>query len=172
MLAVNRREAARRLGVSPGAAYRHFEDKDALLNSVARKGFDLLAADFEAAAPFDEEPTNAAQALARFEALGAAYLAFARHHYGLWRLMFGPYGAPGGGEWPVEDRPNTYDWLRKTLAGLQATKVIGPTGPDEEFFAWSVIHGASDLKAAPPTERFAPKEAARRCCRLIVKALA
>ena len=38
------REAARRVGVSPTATYRHFRDKDDLLAAVAAEGFREFAA--------------------------------------------------------------------------------------------------------------------------------
>ena len=47
---VGLREAARRVGVSPTAAYRHFNNKEALVASVAAEGFRELAAAMEAAA--------------------------------------------------------------------------------------------------------------------------
>src|ERR1700694_6082573 len=37
------RDAARSAGVTPGAAYKHFADKEALLVAIAEEGFDLLA---------------------------------------------------------------------------------------------------------------------------------
>ncbi|MEL6946960.1 MAG: TetR/AcrR family transcriptional regulator, partial [Pseudomonadota bacterium] len=49
------RSVSRELGVSSGAVYRHFDDKDALLRQVAKTGFDLLAERFEAAMPFESE---------------------------------------------------------------------------------------------------------------------
>src|ERR1700730_31828 len=38
-------EAARAAGVSPGAPYRHFRDRDELLADVAQRGFDLFPAE-------------------------------------------------------------------------------------------------------------------------------
>src|SRR3954447_17153714 len=37
-------EAARSAGVSPAAPYRHFRDRDELLSSIARRGFDQFEA--------------------------------------------------------------------------------------------------------------------------------
>ncbi|HLU92147.1 MAG TPA: helix-turn-helix domain-containing protein, partial [Pedomonas sp.] len=40
---ISLRELARRVGVSPNAAYRHFPDKEALLAALAAEGFQRLA---------------------------------------------------------------------------------------------------------------------------------
>ena len=42
-------ELARAVGVSQGAPYRHFRDRNALVAEIARRGFEQLAADLEAA---------------------------------------------------------------------------------------------------------------------------
>src|SRR5215510_14783128 len=44
------RAAARAAGVTPGATYHHFEDKDALLAAVAEEGFDLFRDELSEAA--------------------------------------------------------------------------------------------------------------------------
>src|SRR3954468_5563284 len=43
------REAAREIGVSPSAAYRHFTDKEALLDAVASDGMERLADEMQRA---------------------------------------------------------------------------------------------------------------------------
>jgi len=77
---VGLREAARRVGVSPTAAYRHFNNKEALVASVAAEGFRELAAAMEAAT----EESNP------LHGVGLAYVDFALQKRGLFRLMFGP----------------------------------------------------------------------------------
>ena len=67
-------EAARSAGVSPGAPYRHFRDRDELLADVAQRGFDLFTAELERA--WNEGRPDPLRA---FENLGRAYLAFARN---------------------------------------------------------------------------------------------
>lgn len=140
------RKAARDLGVSPGAAYRHFPDKDALMRLVAERGFDALAQGFEAAIPYAAPARDAADARRRFVALATAYADFARSRKELWRLMFGPLGL---GPARRDHRPSTYDWLAKSLEELAGFGLIAPPGAEERFFAWTVIHGLSDLQGAP-----------------------
>jgi AcrR family transcriptional regulator len=67
------REAARRAGVSHNAPYRHFADRDALLDGLAQEGIEQLE-----------------EALAGLSGreLGQAYVRFARAHPQRFRLMF------------------------------------------------------------------------------------
>jgi AcrR family transcriptional regulator len=76
-------DAARWAGVSPAAPYRHFRDREELLADVARRGFEQ----FEAAlrrAWSDGQP----DAFKAFEALGRAYLQFARKEPAQYSAMF------------------------------------------------------------------------------------
>ena len=70
---VSVREAARRAGVSPGAPFRHFADRTALMTAVAEEATRRLVAEIDAAleAARDEGP------LERFRAMGDAYLRWA-----------------------------------------------------------------------------------------------
>ena len=91
------REAARRVGVSHAAPYRHFPDRAALLSAIAEEGFGRLVdagrrAMAEACDPGD-----------RLRAYGLEYIRFARHHPVHFRVMFSaqlpafetcPEGAP------------------------------------------------------------------------------
>jgi len=71
--AVSVREAARRAGVSPGAPFRHFPSRDALMTAVAGEAQQRFRAEISAA--LAEAPE--ADPLARFRALGLAYLRWA-----------------------------------------------------------------------------------------------
>jgi len=77
------RELARGVGVSHAAPRRHFPDKQALLDALARAGWERLGATLAAAitaagASFD----------ARMLGLARAYVDFATHHPALVALMF------------------------------------------------------------------------------------
>ena len=71
--AVSVREAARRAGVSPGAPFRHFPSRDALMTAVAEEAQQRFGA--EIATALAAPP--AADPLARFRCLGLAYLRWA-----------------------------------------------------------------------------------------------
>ena len=71
--AVSVREAARRAGVSPGAPFRHFPSRDALIQAVAEEAQRRFRAEIEQAladAPADDP-------LGRFRRIGLAYLRWA-----------------------------------------------------------------------------------------------
>ena len=71
--AVSVREAARRAGVSPGAPFRHFPSRDALMNAVAEEAQRRFRAEIEASLA-DAPPGDP---LGRFRRLGMAYLSWA-----------------------------------------------------------------------------------------------
>jgi len=71
--AVSVREAARRAGVSPGAPFRHFPSRDALMQAVAEEAQRRFRAEIERA--LAEAP--AGDPLGRFRCLGLAYLRWA-----------------------------------------------------------------------------------------------
>lgn len=72
--ALTMRGAARRVGVSEAAPYRHFTNLDELLGAVALEGYDILISDLEAAGTA--------------RAIRDAYLAFAGEFPGRYDLMF------------------------------------------------------------------------------------
>ena len=71
--AVNIREAARRAGVSPGAPFRHFPDRQALLVAVAEEAQRRFRAEIEIAL----RDAEADDPMAQFRAIGLAYLRWA-----------------------------------------------------------------------------------------------
>lgn len=127
------REAARRVGVSPTATYRHFRDKEALLAAVAAEGFREFAAAL-AQAGRKGEPLSA---------MGAAYVDFALARPGMFGLMFSPLMA----------KRELYPELRAAAgeAFAQLRHGVRSQAPDAENFdaaalaAWSSVHGLSHL---------------------------
>ncbi|MCW1933844.1 TetR/AcrR family transcriptional regulator [Pararhodobacter zhoushanensis] len=83
-------EAAKRAEVSAAAPYRHFSGRDDLIAEIATQGFELFA-DVLDFAYNDGKPSP----LASFEAVGRAYLAFARKYPGHYMAMFESGVSPG-----------------------------------------------------------------------------
>jgi AcrR family transcriptional regulator len=80
------REVARRVGVSHNALYKHFPDKDALLNVVAEEGFAMFRDRLQAEVyNYPDDP------LKQLKNSGIAYLKFALENPSYYRLMFGAY---------------------------------------------------------------------------------
>src|SRR5664279_3016694 len=71
--AVSVREAARRAGVSPGAPFRHFPSRDALIQAVAEEAQRRFRAEIEQALT----AARADDPLGRFRCIGLAYLRWA-----------------------------------------------------------------------------------------------
>ena len=76
------REAARRVGVSPSAAYRHFPSRQSLLATVGSAARERLARRMLAGDTTDPK--------ARFQATGRAYIEFALEEPGLFEVAFRP----------------------------------------------------------------------------------
>lgn len=76
------RAAAREAGVSHAAPTHHFGDMGGLLSELAAEGFRRFGAFLAAAAEAEKTPT------ARLDAMGEAYVEFARRYPGLFLLMF------------------------------------------------------------------------------------
>jgi AcrR family transcriptional regulator len=76
-------DAARAAGVSSAAPYRHFRDRDALMADIAKRGFELFR-DALKKAWNDGRPNP----YVAFEAVGRAYLAFARNEPAHYSAMF------------------------------------------------------------------------------------
>jgi AcrR family transcriptional regulator len=145
------REAAREVGVSPAAAYRHFADKAALLQALALDGMGRLALAMERAieqAP--GAPGTPARAAAELAAVGQAYVAFAVLHPAHFRVMFGAF-CPGAelDEVPPEAAPrgrDPFQILVDALDALVATGAIpGVARAGAEVAAWSAVHGFASL---------------------------
>lgn len=146
--AVSLREAARRVGVSATATYRHFQDKEHLLAAVSAEGFIEFA-----------EGLKGGGALG-FNGMGAAYLDFALRYPGLFRLMFGPL---------LKAREKYAELAHASDAAFcvlmeGARDVAKEAGGDPEsiaYAAWSFSHGLARLAI----DDVIPAELAHKICR-------
>lgn len=149
------RAAARRAGVAPNAAYTHFKDREALVQAVARVALARLAAAMTAeqdTLPDIEDPATAARA--RFRAVGAGYLRFARTEPGLFRTAFVTQRDVSAVAEPAAAGPtgrSAIELLGEALDGLVATNLLAPERrPGAEFLAWPTVHGLACLVVEGP----------------------
>jgi len=153
------REAARRVGVSHNAAYRHFADRTELMTAVASNAFGELADAMRAAlAKEDRKRAHrgdpAARARGRLRALGQTYVDFAVAEPGLFRLAF--HEELKAGE-PADTEPFTL--LGQALDDLVAAEVITPEErPGAEMMCWSAVHGFAVLVLDGPLRGVPAKE--------------
>lgn len=135
-------EAARLAGVSPAAPYRHFRDREALLAEVARSGFERFAARLDMAWN-NGVPTP----LSAFDALGRAYLAFAREEPASYAVMFesGVMQHAGSESLPAAER--AFDVLQKAAAALcrQLPEAQRPPIKLMSLHIWGIAHGVATL---------------------------
>lgn len=131
--ALGMRELARRVGVSAAAPYRHFRDKQALIQAVAAAGFALFLEAIEKAkaeVPAEEQ----------FGAMAEAYVQFALRYPRLYRLMF----SSELGKFEDEELRRAADAAYESLAVAAARQ--DPEAPGEAAIsAWAFVHGLSML---------------------------
>ena len=142
--AVVLREVARRTGVSPTAAYRHFADHAALLDAVKHRALDELAAAARAALAGAEPGDSFTTAQARLRLLISGYVRFALTEPGLFRIAFDRReSAPAYvGEW----QSAAYRMLSAVVDELFAFGQLAPDRrPNIEIAIWAAMHGLATL---------------------------
>lgn len=163
-------DAAKMAGVTAAAPYRHFSDRNALLEELTRRGFDLFGDKLRQA--WAGGKPDAAAAMAR---MGEAYLAFAREEPGLYTAMFAnvrTLNAPDAGAAATE----ALDLLRIAAAALLHGRGA-PPGIDARplaFEIWAMSHGVATLALAghldPAFEGADPAAILNRSVRAMVEA--
>lgn len=139
---LNLRALARELGVTHPAVYRHFKDKDALLEAVAQRGFEALANELHA--------SGGGEGLEkRLSALTRAYLDFAMANPELLRVMFALI--------PAEQREQNealYAASKRAYAALlECVAELDGDAYVNSAVVWSTLHGLAKLTI----ERQVPK---------------
>jgi AcrR family transcriptional regulator len=147
-------DAAKLVGVTPAALYRHFRGREALVEEVAFRGFKDLAERLARALRGSGTP------LERFTRMGEAYLTFAEQEPGYYAAMFSPRPSEGEEPPPPWGRPRVpepahgaegeqaFDLLVK---GLETAFPDGFGSVDPRFLAlevWALSHGIATLAAA------------------------
>jgi len=140
--ALTLREAARRAGVSHGAPYRHFADREALLDAIAAEGFTRMAAVMRQAVDrAGDDP--AAQLLA----LGRAYVRFALDNPAQLQVLFRgtkaerdavpAVAAAGLAAFEVP--------LGVVRSGQERGLVVAGDAEQQAQVAWALVHGIATL---------------------------
>jgi len=147
--AVVLREATRRAGVTPNAAYRHFADRQALLDAVCSSCQALVARAIEAdqAAVTTTDPAEAARQ--RFRAVGTGYLRFALEQPGRFQTAFSASSDMDSATSAAragESGLTPFQLLTVALDDLVGQGLLpAERRPAAEFLAWSAVHGLAEL---------------------------
>ncbi|MDE0573503.1 TetR/AcrR family transcriptional regulator [Demequina sp. B12] len=127
---------ARKVGVSPAAPYRHFPDRDHLLDAIADEGYEIFGAALADAVSNATDPGDAVRGIVR------AYLNFAAAHATYFSVMFRDR----------EDRPNlvgppSFTTFANAIAAAQHSGHLD-SHADTAGLAraiWAGVHGAAVL---------------------------
>lgn len=165
--AVVLREAARRVGVSPTAAYRHFASHGELMHAVKLRCLAELARYLQAA--LDAEPPlpdPGAEAVRGLDAMLHGYVDFALTETGLFRTAFchvkqwQPPAITPDPDWTPDELATQpgFDLLARQMDRLAAAGLLtGPRRVGAEVAAWAAAHGLSTLLLDGPLAML-PKE--------------
>ncbi len=153
--ALSLRDLARRTGVSHAAPRRHFRDRQALLDALARDGFERLGAMMGAAlraAPPGFE--------ARLAAVAGAYVRFATEHAALLELMYAGKHRPDATDELREAADRAFATPLGLVAEAQATGDVVPGDPAHvALVTWAAVHGLAAMANAGLVGRTALDEA-------------
>ena len=135
------RAAARRVGVSAAAPYRHFPSREALLAAVAEEGFRLLGEEIAGAIAAHDEPAR------RLGEAGIAYVLFAAAYPSRYQVMFGPELADRSAHPSLEAAADeTSRLLLGAVRDYQEAGFMSSRDPGEaQLAAWSSVHGLASL---------------------------
>jgi AcrR family transcriptional regulator len=143
-------EAARFAGVSPAAPYRHFRDAEALLAEVALRGFERFAT-----ALTTVWNNGLPDPMRAFEALGRAYLAFARDEPAYYAAMFETHVALDRHPALLAAGERAFAIVREAAERLAAGLPQDRRPPSlmMALHIWSMSHGIASLFVRPDPSR-------------------
>jgi AcrR family transcriptional regulator len=166
--AIALREATRRAGVAPNAAYRHFANHSELVDAVrdealaaAARWMDRQIQEAMSGIPEGKSKEQVAlRARARLRAVGWGYLRFARAEPGLFRTAFAHAGGRAGDDVLGTPGPlNPFHVLSSALDDLVRVGYLPQERRDRaEYAAWSAVHGLAMLVTDGPLNKISSKE--------------
>lgn len=138
------RELTRRLGTSRSAIYRHFDNKEALMQAVILAGFERLDGALQ---PIFH--TKELDVKARLMKMGRAYMAFATDNPELYRLLFGEKASDAREAVCDIENPDQAVGFHALVYLLVEGQECGAFRKEDPFIqasaVWALIHGLSSL---------------------------
>ena len=160
--ALSLRELARRVGVSHAAAYRHFADREALVDVVAERSLEGLVSRVHRRLDTVDEADPVTAARRRLVEIGVGYVEFALADTGLFRLLFTAYpDAPDGkGDDAGEDAgEDPYGMLNVALDDLVRVGYLAERDrAGADVTCWAAVHGFSVLNVEGPLRGLTPAD--------------
>ncbi len=133
------RALARDLGVSATALYRHFPNKNALLDALALEGLNRLGWHQAKAA------TAAGGGRAGFAEMGVTYVDWAVEHPALMRLIYTRVGKVDLDGNDPSAMGEAFHQLRKGIAAMMPDNLPPGERTTATLHAWSLVHGLAML---------------------------
>lgn len=150
------RDLARRVGVSHNAAYRHFSDRDAIVDAVSERALHGLVAAIHGRLGRVDDAEPVRRARRRLMAIGAGYVDFALAEPGLFRLLFTAYPEAPDAKAGDED---PYSMLNAALDDLVEVGYLPASyRPGADVTCWSVVHGFAVLNTEGPLRGLSPAQ--------------
>lgn len=139
------RQIAKSAGVSASALYRHFSDLEHLKAAVSQAAREELGVMMlKAIKATSTSKTSRSATIARFMAIGNAYIDFGVQKSNLFEIAFLCYESPG----LDEDSPNPWKILMDSLEELHSIGALTNRNfADASTIAWSSVHGFASLSA-------------------------
>ncbi|MEH6589113.1 MAG: TetR/AcrR family transcriptional regulator [Halioglobus sp.] len=134
-------DAARRAGVSSAAPYRHFKDKDGLLEAVAHLGFIELKNTM--AAVLLSHDSGSEEAII---AIGKNYVDFVTGHPQFFDLMWGEMGVKAMSSDAIDLQASGFYILVEAVEAWCGKAQVASQSPAElAVKLWAMVHGLSSL---------------------------
>lgn len=146
---VSMRAIASKIGYSPGAIYRYFENKKEILSVLRHEAFGEYIERLEAMPP-EDDPLERVRRACRF------YYEFAMNEPDRFRLMFTmvPSSVALGGKWSVRPRQVLEMFMRDVAACSAQGRFPGHAPEDVAHSIWCTMHGFADLAVSGRLEAF------------------
>ena len=144
-------DACRLAGVSTAAPYRHFKDREEIVEAVTARGFQALTARMKRAVARHGEGS-----LAGIVAMGQAYVAFAVREKGLFRHMFGQTRAALEINPAIKVGGNAFGYLIEQVAIYCENQGLKQDPVDVSVKLWTFVHGAASLQIDGKYDRVTP----------------
>lgn len=144
-------DACRLAGVSTAAPYKHFRDRNEVLELVIERALDEM--DRQLMAAVEKAGTGT---LAGIVAMGHAYLRFAVDEQRLFRLMFGQNPVLKKAEGVGEDGAKCFGHVIEQIGIYCARNNVAGDPMAIAVRLWTFVHGAASLLIDEDYERVAP----------------